>query len=368
MTRPLAVALLSGWLAASACACAAFDESRLGSAEDAGAQCPLTLPPPRPTGADTDGVPERVYAIHRPVIDQSGDRWRTIGYDLDGFCSQEPDIRVECVPPSPMAPLELDGVGGIDNSFGHNISEIILIDQPDFEESAREGVARGLGAILLRVSGWNGEPDDPRVSTALIQSVFGSGEALSGFTDVDVSKRLLRVDGVLREIPAWDGEDYFWARPDSFLEGDPSRPLITDDNAYVSDGVLVVLLPSRFPFVLTGNNEGARFTLSDAVFTVELDADQVTARHAVLAGRWDTDDLLEVIAAAGYCPGTPDYNGLSLLLRLTADIRTTPGTGGMGVECDALSFALVFDEGIVATIAGTFEPFPLTDPCAMTPP
>jgi hypothetical protein len=182
---------------------------------------------------------------------------------------------------------------------------------------------------------------------------------------------VLRINGMEWPAPEWDGGDWFWARPDSFLGGDPSRPRVVDDNAYVANGTLVMRLPDRFPLVLAGQLTAFTLTPSDVVFTVELDGDHRTARDAILAGRYPIADILTHIEDVGICSGSMDYQTLERLLSLAADIRQVPGSGGPGASCEAVSMALPFQTGIVANLAGVLEAYSDPKPCAdggMPPP
>ena len=355
--------LLAIWLTSG---CRAFDESLLdaGAPDAAGGGCELARPPDRPTISDGADVDELIFAIKDVVLDQRDNRWRAIGYDLDGLCSDEPDPVVECLPPAVSGPPEIDGERGIDNTFGHNLVPILLAARSDFQTRATSGQNQGLGALLLIVRGWNGERDDPRVEGILSQTVFGSAEAVAEPIDeIDVSDGMLRINGELRPIPRWDGDDHFWVRSDGFLEGDISQPRLRDDNAYVADGTIVLRLPDRFPLVLGGDQTGVEFVLSDVVFTAELSADGRRIESAVLAGRWAIFDILAAIELAAICPGSSDYFTLMRLLDLAADIRGVPGTGGPRATCNAISLGLLFEVGAVATIDGLRDGFELPSPC-----
>jgi hypothetical protein len=355
-------------IATLTCGCTAFDESLLDP-PDAGPGCELSRPPSRPDES-TEGpdVEPRFYGIRDPRLNQSMDVWRTTGYDLDDLCSVPPepdqDPPVECHAPSLSAPLEQDGAGGVDNAIGHNVLPIILTVRDDFRDRASGGQTQGLGAILLRVEQWNGRANDPRVHAVFMQSVFGSHERLmEPLGEIDVSDGMLRIDGVAYQIPQWEGDDWFYANSAGFLEGDIDRPRLIDDNAYIRDDTLVMRLPDRFPFYLGGDETGINVALTDVEFTVRFTEDHTRIAEAILAGRWSLLDILDGVEVTGICPDSDDYETFNRLLDLTADIRSTPGTGGAGVTCDAISVGLAFDDGALANLAGIRPGFTLPDPC-----
>jgi hypothetical protein len=65
---------------------------------------------------------------------------------------------------------------------------------------------------------------------------------------------------------------------------------------------------------------------------------------AVLAGRWATTDILATTALLGICPGDPLSGPILSVVTNTinaaADVRSDPGSDGMGVPCDAVSISL----------------------------
>jgi len=361
--RPIVLALLSLALAPG---CRAFDESLLDSGTtDAGPGCELRLPPVRPAGGEGPDVEEMVFAIRDLVVDQRDERWRTAGYDLDGLCTLTEMSPVECLPPSPSAPRETDGEGGTDNAMGHQIIPILIVAMPNFEEESRGNQNVGLGVILIRIRGWNGAANDPLVDVTLTQSVIGSSVEYTDpivTLDVDADQRLI-INGEDWPVPAWDGNDVWWARADSFLERDIEQPRVRDDNAYVANHTLVMRLPDRFPIVLGGPTRAAQFILTDVVFTVRISADRQTVETSILAGRFDLTEFRRTIVSAGACPGTSDYASFSRVLDLAADVRAMPGSGGPTATCDAVSVGIPFESGIRASIVGIIDGFGTPTPC-----
>src|SRR5262249_20509613 len=155
--------------------------------------------------------PEIVFALRHMVLNQSGDMWRTIGYDLDGLDTQPGHLAVECTPVSGGAP-QVDGDDGVDNTFGHSITPLLLAAMTTLEADAQRAEDIGIGAVLVDVSGWNGMDDDPRVSVVVSQSVYGA-QLLSdgGLPDAAAPDGGPDYDGG-GPLPAWDGGDVWWAR------------------------------------------------------------------------------------------------------------------------------------------------------------
>lgn len=376
-SRP-ATSLALVTFASLACAgCRVFDASlleELDAGSDAGpppvdsgldgANCALTLPPPRPDVGDGPDIGEVVYVIQHVSFDQRDDRWRTIGYDLDGLCSDPPEPVVECLPPAPSAPPEIDGVGGIDNAIGHNLFSLVLFALPDFQADTDHNLGLGIGVPIFRIRGWNGEPNDPLVDVTFVQSAWGTpGLPDGGAPDAQIPDGgIIYEDGGDPPLPRFEGNDYWWARADQFLAGDPERPRVRDDRAYVADDMLVVTLPDRFPLTFAGSIRRLVITLTDAVLTAKLSADHQRIERAVIAGRFPIIDVLDTLDSVGICAGTMEYMTIRRLTELGADVRATPGTGGPDVICDAISMG-VEGTGVRAHFGGVSDLYGTPNAC-----
>lgn len=334
-------------------------------AGDAATTCPpLATPPARPSQED-DGDNEVVFALRNITLNQDGERWKTIGYDLDGLCSGTPDGPIECDPISSSATSTQDGEHGVDNAFGRTITPLLLVAYPTLEDEARMYESYGLGAIILRIRDWNGDAEDSHVHATLSQSVYGTPALSDGGTPMPElpDGGPSYEDGGEPPFPQWNGDDYWWLREDSFYDGDPERPVIVDSNAYVSGRTLVMRIPDGREINFAGDTRGINFRLSDARLTADISTDGATVPRAVLVGRWAYDDVLSAVQHAGVCPGNPLYTTLSNLLRTAVDVRAVPGSGGPGVECDAVSVGIAFD-GVSAHLGGVAPAYPLPEPCA----
>lgn len=365
---PLSATFLSGVLVnrglacALACAllgCSVYDPALVRRDGGSTGECDPITPPDRPLGMDDgEDVGERVYVIRDVVFDQGGERWRTIGFDLDGRCSQPPDFDVECTPRVSGASPEVDGEGGIDNSFGHNLFPTVDLAVPGLEDVSRMYQARGIGAVLVRITGWNGRDDDVRIDVTAGITVFGTPGTADMTDPPDPTDPMPE--------PTWDGNDWFWVRSDNFLDGDVTQPLIRDDNAYVSGGVMVIRLPDRSDFIFPGEDLGLLVRLTEAVATARIEGGGSSLSEITVAGRWPMLDLLDTAEAVGVCPGSAENNILRNQLDRIVDVRANSGTGG-SVQCDAVSLGLQFEQGVRVRFAGVAPGDPVPDACAMPP-
>ncbi|MCA9626962.1 MAG: hypothetical protein KC766_04830 [Myxococcales bacterium] len=300
-----------------------------GDCEDAGADsttdarsCDPIKPPSRPSGMDSGG-PERSYVLRDTLIDQSLDRWRTLGFDLDDRCSLPPDPDVECLPPAGTTP-ETDGERGIDNAFGHRVASTLVGLDANLEKRIRKDQEAGRGGILVNIQGYNGERDDPSVDVFIAQTIYAVPHGENG-----------------KSQPHWDGRDRFYCE-DSAFDGSPDAPLVRNDNAYVRDGWLVVRLPDRADITFNIDDGAVNFRFISASIVGRFSEDGRFLEDVVLSGRWALSDIALAADQLGICEGTVERTFLDNSLASIADVRGTPGTGGPNALCDAVSASLGF--------------------------
>lgn len=325
------------------------------------------VPPPRPPGED-DGadIGEVVYGIRDVVFNQGGDRWQSIGFNLDGRCSKGPDWDVECRPPGRTASPEPDGEGGIDNSFGHNVFPVVEYTVPGLEETARDYQERGVGGIVISVRKWNGEPNDSQIEVIAAITTFATTGSPSDTEPPEVIRTPSgprTPSGEPLPPPAWDGNDWFWLRSDNFVGGNIEVPYLDDDNAYVADGMMVIRLPEGTDFVFPGEEIGVLVRLTDAVATARISSDRSTLEDITVAGRWSVVDLLRTAETVGVCTDSREYEILQNLLEGTADVRADARPAA---TCDAVSLGLAFERGVRVRIGGLSPGDPVPDSCDPT--
>lgn len=335
-----------------ACGCQVYDPSLLSrdagsEGRDAGSEdgrCVGRAPPSRPASADGESVPELVFGLRDVVLNQeSGNEWADIGFNLDGHCTRSPLFASECRPVQEGIRPKVDGNEGIDNVFGSDLFPLVEASvRGSLEETARAAQQAGVGLPVLRLRNWNGTPNDPRVDVTITQAVFTVPGSTAGPPSVEIRDFEPYVDDSPAPAPNWDGNDYVWARSDTFFASDPERPLVVDDNAYVRDGQVVVDLPDRVELLFPADGVGVIVRLTGAVAVGRISDDQRTLEDVVVAGRWSQLDLLRTAENVGVCMGSGEYNVLLLRLAAIMDVRSAVGSGGPDVECDAISLGVKF--------------------------
>ncbi len=332
---------------------------------DGGAGCSPYHPPMPPAvsteGPDTDPT---AFAIKQISLDEGGDRWRRIGFDLDTLCSDGTIATADCTPATP--PIVVggaeDGVRGIDNTFGRVLLPALLLAAPALAVEARQDQELGRYDLLLQLTRYNGTDDDPRVDVVMSQTEYVAPSV--GVRDGGVP---MPAD-ICGARPRWDGTDIAYPGDLAFVGGDPTMPRLHDDHAYVRGGVLVVTVPDRSELDLSGDGRTVRVRLTGATLVGTLSRDRRNLQNVVLSGRWSITDVLEVLPLFGLCPGVPADDSqravVMQLLNMGADIRSNPATDRMGLPCDAMSFGLMA-QGYRVTVGAVVPSSAMLTPCPM---
>jgi hypothetical protein len=345
----------------AAAACSVYDpgllDKSLASVPD--------RPPSSTSSPDDDG--EAVFAFRNISLDQSGDRWRRFGLDLDGLLTASTDDPAECVA-ADGNPV-LDGERGIDNSFGQNVLPTVVELIACLEDNIALNQGLGFGTVLLRLREWNGTPNDAKVDVSVLSAVDGTSlDEVSSLQwgGSNGATLMLEQGSAQAPPPAWDGEDTFFVDPASLVAGDLSHPLVWKTDAYIRDGRVVLPLDTAATFVfLTGPGS---FSISvNGFLLADISEDGQTLEKGLLAGRFSAGELVATLAPLGICDeGFRD--SVTGLLTSNLDLRIDPTLGSSEDPCTAIGVAFSF-QGIRARIAGTVAPveLPIPDPCAGGP-
>jgi len=319
--------------------------------------------PPEGTSKASDDV-EAIFALRNISLEQSGDRWRRFGLDLDGINTASVNDPAECVAADGQPTL--DGDNGIDNSFGQHVLPTVVGLISCLEDNIALNQGLGFGTVLLRLREWNGTPNDAKVDVSVVSAVDGtSADDVSAFEWGGPSGATLMLPGSRAEAPppAWDGEDLFYVDPGSLVAGDIRHPLVWKTDAYISGGRVVLPVDTATTFVfLTG--PGSFWLSLDGYLLADISEDGRTLEKGLLAGRFSAGDLVATLTPLGICDDA--FRGtVTSLLTDNLDLRIDPDLGNPDEQCTASSVAFSF-QGIRARIADTIAPveLPVPDPCA----
>lgn len=333
------------------------DRAQIAPRRDAGTRGARI--PGRPSGPDESG-PDRIYVLRDPVLNQQPERWRMLGWDLDGRCTEPPrhdggdgdaggmdagvdaglpeggpsweGWDIECTPrhPDRAGPI-LDGDECRDNAFGAYVSLALATLPEDPQAEAAMRMERGEFAVLLRIRGYGGGADDPQVEVDVWPTVYGAPRG-----------------GMRGERLRWDGTDAFWIAEEGVSATDPDQAVIRDAQAYVAGGLLVMRLPTRAEFDFASREVLLRVRVTDGTLTGRIAPDpSEPLRSVLLSGRWPLQDIFEQLPWLGLCAGDPRDEVVIALLRQGlesgADVRAEPGDPDAPlVPCEAISMAVEF--------------------------
>jgi len=350
--------LLLAALLPAALACSVYDASLV----DKGL-AGVPIRPPVSTSSEADNV-EAVFAFRNVSLDQSGDRWRRFGLDLDGMNTASVLDAAECVAANGQPPL--DGEKGIDNAFGQYVLPTVVGLVACLEDNIALNQGWGRGTVLMRLRNWNGSPNDAKVDVSVFFAVDGT--SLDDVSDLEwggLSGSSLMLPGAMAEAPdpAWDGNDYFFVDPSTLITGDLDRPVVWRKDAYISNGRVVLPLDTGSTFVfLTGPGS---FSISINGFVVaDVSEDGQTLEKGLIAGRFPAGKLVSALEPLGICDEAFQGSILGLLTD-NLDLRGDPDVGSPDDECTATGVAFSF-QGIRARIADQVAPveLPIPEPCA----
>ncbi len=366
---------LFGWLAAG-CFLQGFDREDGGGAGATGAtggggataaggggaggdsQCDSATYPDAPGATGGDELLDLAFALRRVDLGEE-DIDNRPGFDLDRVCSCCTDCVAEqdhCQPPSYADATKLcdaaaDGSShnqGRDNALAQVIESFgELGDQiPAGTASMNDRIASGQWSMLIRVSGYNGLPDDDNVTVSLFTT-----------------------DG-LGSAPQWTGAEPWPVRTDSLLPTYDTftNPLdaatVLNATAYVSAGRLVGVFDgsggdqNRLSLSLEG---GFSLSLTYAIFSADLvkEGSYWALEEGTLGGLWALAEVFETLSAIRPPLCTDDFVYGIFKDRLCEYVDGRAGPPGPGL-CDSISFGLWFEADAI-----TFGP--LEDPSGDTP-
>jgi cysteine-rich repeat protein len=296
------------------------------------------------------------------------DAWQGFGLDLDGTCTNSADCRavsgaVSCKSPAPQIPF--DGELCRDNTFARLQPVAAMVPEIGTTFGISEGVFncelwRGSYNLITKISGYNGQPNDPHVRVDFYAS--DGLERPMGWS--------CPVEDYAATYPLWR-TSATWRIDESTLsapiesEGSLPDSVNADPDAYVRDGFLVARPPDGTNFRLIGNAmpyRGFPLRVHGGYWIGHLQRAQDgtwTMRDGLSAGRIKRDDLIQGFREVGFCPGQgidTFYEAMVTYVQENADVLAD-GSHDPAAECDAMSFGIAFEASqLTPGAAGPVEP------------
>lgn len=299
----------------------------------------------------------------------SSTAWQDIGFDLDGVCTQSPTCAtsapVESCKPTGLA-IPVDGDYCRDNTFGRLEVKAAAIPQIGGTYGLNDDAfdcALCVGAynFLVRISGYDGQPDDDQVRVDMYAS-----------PGLEMPLPWNCASPNWRSQPCFTPDMPFTIRDTAVSQpqGGPALPdaVINDPNAYVRGGYVVAQLPPNTLFWFPGYNAPATaFPLSfvRAAVTGRIAKAQDgtwTIQDGMIGGVATEQDILDGFQLIGFCPSTEpmNYPLMQSYLHANLDILAS-GKVDPTVTCDSVSVGIGFTAG--EATAGKLVHVPDPVPC-----
>lgn len=316
----------------------------LETIDDAGADaeplCQKLSYPGYPMDVPDSGDIDFVVAVRTVELGESAPADNPVGINLDQTCtciSEGPS----CIYPTWANKDHCDDKNGVDNAAAKVFKSIVAaLGETGFGSSFYSKMAEeGEWSLLLRVQGYNGQLNDPKVKFSIYTTPgYGNTVGAGGAGGMPVEPD-----------PKWDGTDEWDVSTDSLQDmATLDLPIYFDDKAYVSEGTLVAnLTESVIRFAGTNSKLSIKLTAGSFLGSIQNPAsDSLGFRivNGTVSGRWKTEDLFDnlgTFTAEGqsFCnDGGFIYNTFKKTVCGYVDIAST--LGGPTLECDSLSFAM----------------------------
>lgn len=319
--------------------------------EDAGPDvapgCMHASYPDQPKVPDLAAGPDVVFAVRKVDLGELSDP--VPGLDLDKECTCFEGTGDSCATKQPMP--QCDSEGGIDSATSGLFKRLTMyLDSSNFGSALYSSRAdQGFWTILIKLTGYDGEPDDPVVNVTIF------------------------VSPGLGKQPLWDGTDEWPVAAESFapdggMDGGPPPPLYVADGAYVANNVLVATIPSV----------GFRLSAAEYPFDIKLvggvlvgplkgSGPSLHIEKGVLAGRWRSGDFLASLSSfevlgSKLCMDNLAYSNVRGAICNARDILAN-GTDAKSKPCDSVSLGVGF-EASQAKIGMTANPEMVMPNCA----
>jgi hypothetical protein len=334
------------------------------------------LPPPAPSGGSGTGANHN-YAIRKLYL--GGDNrqgvaaataWKDFGYNLDNLVTTKDSSDVCTLQPGAAKSTQVDGTGGIDNSFGENIWPIVQTTAgTNAEQTINTAIEAGHFTVMSYVTGFDNAAGSTANATGL------TGVLLAGGNYATAN------DG---GAPSWDTTTHWPILPTLITGCTPATgcPSGTDPiqaatvrfpAAYQAGGTFVNGSPANLSLTLSIQGQSLTINVDSAIITFQPAAGGVT--DGTIAGTIVADDLVNQLQSvagsisSSLCSGSA-FNSIAQQIKQASDI-VIDGSGTVsntaGASCNGISIGIGFDatEIAVPTAADVLgAQAPGNNPCA----
>jgi hypothetical protein len=276
---------------------------------------------------------------------QSATAWEGFGLNIDGKSTTAASTDVCTLYPGAARATQVDGEGGIDNSFGANIVPIILtVFGSSYAQTVNDDISSGRSGTLM----------------------FALGDVGPGADYAPLSGAVFTADAPSTP-PTWNGSDVWPIDSSSVSNGSVTSPYAVFPQSYMNARTWVSAPSSATDPVQVAFLSGATLPVTRAQIVMTVAGDNSGATNGTLAGVIQTQAFVAALqAVAGQistslCSGAA-FSAIATQIDQASDIRSD-GSNEAGVPCDAISIGIGFDAtaaklGSVVTLA------PPPNPCS----
>jgi hypothetical protein len=296
-----------------------------------------------------------MHAIFLGDTDRSGTpspgAWANYGRNIDGKLTSAASTDVCTLASGAPTSIQIDGAGGIDNSFGENILPIVITTAgSDASTKINQSIQGGSFTIMEYVVGFDNTSGSTASSTGLTGVLLAGGDYATEHEG---------------GAPTWDMNTHWPIRPE-LLNGctngvcpsgtDPiTASKIQFPMAYQAGGTFVSGSPATIDISLSIGGQSLDVNVHSAIVTFQpgTTAGQVT--NGTIAGTIVTTELISSLqSVAGHistslCSGSA-FNSISQQITQASDIIINGDsvTNTSGTACNGISIGLGFDAREIA--------------------
>jgi hypothetical protein len=344
----------------------------------AGTNCIVQPASPAGAGPTTVTTPHN-YAVHTLYLgdtDRTGvssaNAWESFGYNLDNLVTTKTSTDVCTLAAGAAKSTQVDGNGGIDNSFGENILPIVITTAgSDASQEINTAIQEGHFTIMTVINGFDDSAGNTTSATGL------TGVLLAGGNYANAN------DG---GAPAFNTTTHWPVLP-TLINGcnattgcpagtDPvANAQITFPQAYQAAGTFVNGSPADLNLTLSIGGQSLTIAVHSALITFQPQAPG-SVTNGTIAGTLVTTELVSSLqSVAGnistsLCSGSA-FQSIAQQIEQASDIVVDPTTFAVsntaGTACNGISIGLGFDaqEIAVPTAADVEAPQAAApNPCA----
>ena len=195
---------------------------------------------------------------------------------------------------------------------------------------------QGRGTLLLRITGWNGTPNDAHVTASLVNAADGTTDPANTvhWDSSPAVQGLVHADSSPAAPPGWDPNQTTWYVDPLTLAPGASATLDdanqVDTQAYIREGYLVMALNNEPLSLFMGEGADIQITLADGTLMAKIAADGLHIESGVFGGRMGKNALIK--ASAGLIGDCGSADTITApLLPMFADVMASgdelPGDG-----------------------------------------